>query len=52
MRVRLPAGVATGVGALPHTDVGDAVEFVLRTTPDLPFAPRLPPPAAALSSTG
>lgn len=42
MRVRLPAGVATGIGALPHVDVDDAVAFVRRTAPALPFAPRLP----------
>lgn len=42
MRVRLPAGVATAVGALPHTDVDEAVAFVRRTAPALPFAPRLP----------
>lgn len=42
MRVRLPAGVATGVGSLPHTEVDDAVAFVRRSAPELPFAPRLP----------
>lgn len=42
MRVRLPAGVVTGVGAVPHTDVDDAVAFVRATAPQLPFAPRLP----------
>jgi hypothetical protein len=42
MRVRLPAGVATAIGALPHTDVDDAVTFVLERAPRLPFAPRLP----------
>jgi hypothetical protein len=42
MRVRLPAGVATAIGALPHTDVDDAVAFVLERAPRLPFAPRLP----------
>jgi hypothetical protein len=30
------------VGALPHDDVDDAVAFVRRTAPELPFAPRLP----------
>lgn len=42
MRVRLPAGVATGIGALPHTDLVDAVDFVRRTAPRLPWGPRLP----------
>jgi hypothetical protein len=34
--------VATAIGALPHTDVDDAVAFVLDRAPRLPFAPRLP----------
>ncbi|MCD9623734.1 hypothetical protein [Rhabdothermincola salaria] len=40
--VRLPVGLATGIGCLPHVDPGDAVEFVLRHTPTLPAAPSLP----------
>lgn len=40
--VSLPVGVATGVGSLPHVDPGDAVEFVLRHSPRLPYAPSLP----------
>lgn len=38
----LPVGLATGIGHLPHCDPSDAVEFVLRHTPRLPFAPSLP----------
>lgn len=38
----LPSGMATGIGHLPHFDPGDAVEFVLRTTPRLPSSPSLP----------
>jgi hypothetical protein len=41
-RVPLPAGLATGVGSLPHCDPGEAVEFVLRHSPRLPYAPSLP----------
>ncbi len=38
----LPVGLATGIGALPHCDPGEAVEFVLRHSPRLPSAPSLP----------
>lgn len=38
----LESGLATGIGSLPHFDPGDAVEFVLRHSPRLPFAPTLP----------
>jgi methionine synthase II (cobalamin-independent) len=38
----LPTGLATGIGHLPHFDPSDAVEFVLRHSPKLPFAPALP----------
>jgi len=38
----LPVGLATGIGSLPHCDPGEAVEFVLRHAPRLPFAPSLP----------
>lgn len=38
----LPVGLATGIGSLPHCDPGDAVDFVLRHAPRLPFAPSLP----------
>jgi methionine synthase II (cobalamin-independent) len=41
-RVALPVGIATGIGSLPHVDPGEAVEFVLRHAPRLPFAPSLP----------
>lgn len=40
--VRLPVGLVTGIGCLPHYDPGEAVEFVLRHTPGLPAAPSLP----------
>jgi hypothetical protein len=40
--VRLPTGLATGIGCLPHHDPGEAVEFVLRHSPALPSAPALP----------
>ena len=42
MRVYVPAGVATGVGSLPHTDAAAAADFVLRHQPDLPAIPSLP----------
>jgi methionine synthase II (cobalamin-independent) len=34
--------VATGIGSLPHRDPDAAVEFVLRTAPQLPYVPTLP----------
>jgi hypothetical protein len=43
--VRAPvllAGVATGIGSLPHTDPVAAAELVLRCHPNLPAAPQLP----------
>jgi hypothetical protein len=40
--VSLPVGVSTGIGSLPHFDPSDAVDFVLRHAPRLPFAPSLP----------
>lgn len=40
--VPLTAGLATGIGALPHCDPGEAIEFVLRHLPALPAAPSLP----------
>ena len=42
MKVHLPAGVATGVGSLPHTDATAAADFVLELLPDLPAVPSLP----------
>ncbi len=38
----LAAGLATGIGSLPHFDPSEAVDFVLRHAPRLPFAPSLP----------
>lgn len=40
--ISLPVGLSTGIGSLPHFDPGEAVEFVLRHAPRLPFAPSLP----------
>ncbi len=40
--VGLPPGVATGIGSLPHRELGAAVDFVLRTAPQLPYVPTLP----------
>jgi hypothetical protein len=42
MKVHLAAGVATGVGSLPHCDANAAAEFVLDLLPDLPAVPSLP----------
>jgi len=36
------AGMATGIGGLPHRDPRSATELVLRCTPDLPAVPQLP----------
>lgn len=41
-RVRLPVGIATSIGSLPHEDPGEAVDFVLQQQPRLPAAPSLP----------
>jgi len=41
-RVRLPVGLATSIGSLPHEDPGEAVDFILRNQPRLPAAPTLP----------
>ena len=41
-RVRLPMGLATSIGSLPHTDPGEAVDFVLAHQPRMPAAPSLP----------
>ena len=40
--VPLPVGLATSIGSLPHCDPSEAVDFVLRHAPRLPFAPSLP----------
>jgi hypothetical protein len=40
--VRLPVGLATSIGSLPHVDPSEAVEFVLRHQHRLPAAPSLP----------
>lgn len=41
-RLRLPVGLATSIGSLPHIDPGEAVDFVLRHQSRLPAAPSLP----------
>ncbi len=40
----MPFGIGTpaAVGSLPHTDVAEAIAFVLATTPELPAVPSLP----------
>jgi hypothetical protein len=38
----LPIRAATGLGAMPGTDVRSALGIVLDTVPDLPFLPELP----------
>ena len=38
----LAAGVATGIGSLPHSDAGAAAALVLRCLPEMPAAPQLP----------
>ncbi len=38
----LAAGMATGVGSLPHRDADAAAALVLRCLPELPAAPQLP----------
>lgn len=40
--VELPAGMATSVGPLPHSDPAAAAAFVLELQPSLPAAPSLP----------
>jgi hypothetical protein len=40
--IALEAGIATGVGSLPHRDPYAAAALVLRCLPDLPAAPQLP----------
>src|SRR5262245_34472397 len=42
MRARIHAGLATGIGSLPHTDPRAAADFVLEHLPDLPAVPTLP----------
>ncbi|HEY2671756.1 MAG TPA: methionine synthase [Rugosimonospora sp.] len=37
-----PAGVATGIGSLPGTDIAEAIKTVLGELPDLPYLPELP----------
>lgn len=41
-RTALPAGLATGIGSLPHTDAATAANVSLRLLPGLPAIPQLP----------
>ena len=41
-RLRLPLGLATSIGSLPHVDPSEAVDFVLVNQRRLPAAPSLP----------
>jgi methionine synthase II (cobalamin-independent) len=38
----LPSGVATGIGSLPGTDIGEAVNIVFGELPEWPYLPELP----------
>jgi len=51
-RLRLPVGLATGIGSIPHVDPGDAVDFTLRALPRLPAVPSLPARSARESMVG
>lgn len=42
LAVPVGIGTPTAVGSLPHTDVDEAVRFVLASLPELPAAPTLP----------
>jgi hypothetical protein len=42
LQAGLSPGCVTGVGSLPFTDTGEAVEFVAEFSPELPFWPQLP----------
>jgi methionine synthase II (cobalamin-independent) len=41
-RIRLPVGLATSIGSLPHVDPSEAVDFAVRNQQRLPAAPSLP----------
>ena len=36
----VPAGAVTGIGSLPIADPGEAVDFVVSSSPRLPFCPQ------------
>lgn len=40
--VRPPCGAILGIGSLPMTDPGEAVRFVRKYSPEVPFWPQLP----------
>lgn len=48
--IALPAGVLTGIGSLPFSEPTNAVHFVARHCPQLPFCPQ-PPPGADLAAS-
>jgi methionine synthase II (cobalamin-independent) len=47
-----PAGVATGVGSMPGTDIDEACRIVVGEIPDLPALPELPARGAAAQMIG
>lgn len=40
--MRMRGGTVTGIGTLPHLDPHAAIEFVTRSSPELPYVPYLP----------
>lgn len=49
---RWPAGVATGIGSMPGTDIVEATATVLGELPDLPHLPELPGRGAGADMIG
>lgn len=47
---RCPGGAVTGVGSLPFRDALQAIDFVRRRSPEIPFWPQLPKRASAETS--
>ncbi len=49
--VRLPSGIATGIGGLPHRDAFDAAAFALQKMelPAIPFLPRRSPAEGSMA---
>jgi methionine synthase II (cobalamin-independent) len=37
-----PCCLATGIGSLPHAEVGEAMQLVATTLPEIPYMPQLP----------
>jgi methionine synthase II (cobalamin-independent) len=46
------AGIATGVGSMPGTDVAEATKTILGELPDLPYVPELPARGAGADMIG